>query len=162
VHRVLRPGGRFFTSDPITPEALPAALVANDRLRAKCISGCQTFERYVELITNAGFGRVEIRARVPYRLLTPTDYPGLDHNVLLESIEAVAVKETPGPDGPQVFTGRMAIYAGADRFLDDGQGHFLDRGQPVPVSDAAARRLRRLPDVLITPPSFHARGSGCC
>jgi SAM-dependent methyltransferase len=162
VHRVLKPNGRFFTSDPITPEMLPDKLVRNDRLRARCISGCQTFEHYLELLTRAGFGRVEVRARVPYRLLTPFDYPELDHQVLLESIEVVAVKSPPGPDGAELFTGRMAIYAGPDRFLENGQGHFLDRGVPVPVSDRTAQRLRRLPDVVITPPTFHSRGMGCC
>jgi ubiquinone/menaquinone biosynthesis C-methylase UbiE len=162
VSRALKRGGRFFTSDPITPAELPHALVENHRLRARCISGCQTFERYIELLTSAGFGRVEVRARVPYRLLTPAEYPELKESILLESIEVAAYKEPEGPDGPAVFTGRMAIYSGPDRFIDDGRGNLLDRGMPVPVSDAAARRLARLPEVTITPPTHAFRGGGCC
>jgi ubiquinone/menaquinone biosynthesis C-methylase UbiE len=161
VARVLKRGGRFFTSDPITPEALPDSLVANHRLRARCLSGCQMFERYIELLTSAGFGRVEVRARVPYRLLTPSEYPELRRPVLLESIEVAAFREPEGPDGPAVFTGRMAIYGGPEAFLDVGNGHLLDRGMPAAVSDAVARRLEQVPDVIVTPPTNHAR-AGCC
>jgi SAM-dependent methyltransferase len=162
VVRVLRVGGRFFTSDPITPTPLPATLTADDRLRARCISGCQTFERYLELLTAAGFGRVEVRARVPYRLLTPAEYPELDRPVLLESIEVAAFKEPEWDDGPAVFTGRTAVYAGPEPAFDAGGGVLLTRGVPVPVSDAAARRLGRFPDIVLTPPTYHVRGSGCC
>jgi SAM-dependent methyltransferase len=161
VARVLKRGGRFFTSDPITPGPLPVSLVANDRLRARCLTGCQTFERYLTLLTSAGFGRVEVRARVPYRLLTPAEYPELLRPVLLESIEVAAFREPEGPDGPAVFTGRMAIYGGPDAFLDVGNGHLLDRGIPVPVSDAVARRLETQPDVIVTAATHHGR-AGCC
>jgi SAM-dependent methyltransferase len=162
VIRVLQVGGRFYTSDPITPTALPPSLTANDRLRARCISGCQTFDKYLELLNDGGFGRVEVRARVPYRLLCPAEYPELKQPILLESIEVVAFKEPETEDGPAVFTGRMAIYGGAEKSSHDGRGHTLPRGVPVPVSDAAARRLSKLPDITITEPTYHARGSGCC
>jgi hypothetical protein len=32
----------------------------------------------------------------------------------------------------------------------------------VNVSDAAAARLRKRPDVVVTGPTFQARGGGCC
>src|SRR5438876_1093658 len=69
VFRILQPGGLFSTSDPITPEPLPASLTGDERLRARCLSGCQTLEDYLAAITAAGFGRVEIRSRSPYRCL---------------------------------------------------------------------------------------------
>src|SRR5262249_20750294 len=72
VVRVLKPGGLFTTSDPITPVPLPPALTADARLRARCISGCQTLPDYLTALTNAGFGRVEVRSRVPYRYLHPS------------------------------------------------------------------------------------------
>jgi ubiquinone/menaquinone biosynthesis C-methylase UbiE len=162
VVRVLKPGGLFATSDPITPRPLPASLKADERLRARCLSGCQTFEDYVAALTGAGFGRVEIRARFPYRYLYPSEYPDLAEPVMLESIEAAAYKVPDGPDGPAVFTGRTATYSGPERDFDDGRGHTLRRGLPTAVSDAAAARLGRHPDIVLTGPTYHARGGGCC
>lgn len=162
IQRTLKIGGRFFTSDPITPVPLPEFLTGDHELRARCISGCQTFERYLGLLTDAGFGRIEVRARVPYRLLTPQDYPGLTEPVMLESIEVAAFKEPEGPDGPAVFTGCTATYAGPEATFDDGCGHVLTRGAPVSISDAAARRLSRHKDIVLTGPTHHTRGAGCC
>jgi SAM-dependent methyltransferase len=162
VVRVLRPGGLFSTSDPITPTPLPAALTADPVARARCISGCQTLDDYLTALTAAGLGRVEVRARFPYRYLHPAEYPALSAPVLLESIEVAAYKVPDGPDGPAVFTGRTAIYTGPAESLDDGQGHLLPRGVPLPVSDAAARRLARLSGVVVTASSYHYRGGGCC
>src|SRR5439155_26891351 len=47
VVRVLRPGGLFSTSDPVTPVLLPAAFAADARLRARCLSGCLTPDDYL-------------------------------------------------------------------------------------------------------------------
>jgi SAM-dependent methyltransferase len=162
VVRVLRPDGLFSTSDPVTPTPLPAALTADPIARARCISGCQTLGDYLAALTNAGLSRVEMRARFPYRYLHPNEYPALSNPVLLESIEVAAYKLPDGSDGPAVFTGRTAIYAGPDESLDDGQGHVLPRGLPLPVSDAAGQRLARLPGVIVTEPTYHYRGGGCC
>ena len=40
--RVLKLGGRFVLSDPVTPEPLPAHLTDDERLRAMCLSGSLT------------------------------------------------------------------------------------------------------------------------
>jgi hypothetical protein len=113
-------------------------------------------------LTGAGFGRVEVRARFPYRYLHPSEYPDLAEPVILESIEAAAFKVPDGPDGPAIFTGRTATYAGPEATFDDGLGHTLRRGLPTAVSDAAAARLGRHPDIVLTGPTYHARGGGCC
>ncbi len=159
--RVLQVGGLFSTSDPITPVPLPQELRDDARLRARCISGCQTFEDYIAAVTGGGFGHVEIRARVPYRLLLPAEYPALKAPLMLESVEVAARKVPDGPDGPEVFTGRTATYAGPDETWTDTRGHALRRGVPTPVSDAAARRLAKNPDILLTGPSYRSR-RGCC
>jgi SAM-dependent methyltransferase len=159
--RVLKVGGLFTTSDPITPVPLPAALTQDATLRARCISGCQTLPGYLAALTAAGFGRVDVRARFPYRHLDPREYPALTAPVLLESIEVAAYKVPDSADGPAIFTGRTAIYMGPHELLDDGRGNALPRGVPVPVSDAAAARLAKLNDVVLTPPTWHSRG-GCC
>jgi SAM-dependent methyltransferase len=162
VVRVLKPAGRFATSDPITPVPLPATLAADDRLRARCISGCRTLDEYLGALTGAGLGRVEVRARFPYRYLHPSEYPELVEPIMLESVEVVAYKVPDGPDGPAIFTGRTATYAGPEPNFDDGVGHTLRRGVPVSVSDAAAKRLARQPGVVLTGPTYHCKGGGCC
>jgi len=160
--RVLKPGGLFSTSDPITPEPLPPSLTSDERLRARCLSGCQTLKDYLEAITAAGFGHVEVRARSPYRCLCPTEYPDLPAPVMLESIDVVARKVPNGPDGPAVFTGRTATYIGPELHWSDGAGHTMQRGIPMAVSDATAERLARHPHVGVTEPTYHGRGGGCC
>lgn len=161
VVRVLKPGGLFSTSDPVTPVPLPASLTDDARLRAMCISGCQTYEGYLRALADAGFGKVEVRARFPYRLLTPADYPELAAPVMLESVEVAAYKLPDGPAGPMIFTGRTATYTGPRECLED-DGSVLRRGIPTPVSDAAAGRLANRADVYLTGPTYHARGGGCC
>ncbi len=160
--RVLKPGGFFATSDPITPTPLPAAFCADALARARCLSGCQTFEDYVAALVNAGFGRIEVRAKVPYRLVTPQEYPSLREPVLLESVEVTAHKVPDSLDGPAIYTGRMAIYGGPAESIVDEAGAVLRRGIPVAVSDAAARRLERRGEVVVTGATFHSRGAGCC
>jgi SAM-dependent methyltransferase len=162
VVRVLKPGGRFCTSDPVTPAPLPQALADDATLRARCISGCQTLPAYLAALTGAGLGRVEVRARVPYRYLHPIEYPALTAPLMLESVEVVAYKLPPGEDGPEVFTGRTATYAGPRAAFEDGRGHVLRRGIPVPVSDGAAERLGHNLDIFISEPTYHVRGAGCC
>ena len=159
--RVLKPGGVFATSDPITPTPLPATFRADDIARAKCLSGCLSFDGYLAALAHAGFGRIEVRARFPYRYLTPHEFPTLREAVMLESIEIAAFKVPDGRDGPEIFTGRTATYAGPDASADI-DGIAFPRGMPMAVSDAAARRLARRGDIVVTPPTYHARGGGCC
>jgi ubiquinone/menaquinone biosynthesis C-methylase UbiE len=162
VVRVLKPGGLFSTSDPITPVPLPAAFAADARLRARCISACLTLAEYLWALTDAGFGRVEVRAKAPYRYLHPREYAHLTEPVMLESVEIAAFKAPAGLDGPAIFTGRTATSTGPEERFDDGRGQVLHRGIPVAVSDAAAGRLAKTPGVVVTDPTYHGRGNGCC
>jgi ubiquinone/menaquinone biosynthesis C-methylase UbiE len=162
VVRVLKPGGMFTTSDPITPVPLPERFRADAMLRARCLSGCQTLEDYLAALTHAGLHRVEVRRRVPYRYLHPREFPALTEPVMLDSIEVAAFNVPEGPDGPAIFTGRTATYVGEEENFDDGCGHVLRRGWPTLVSDAAAVRLGRFADVVLTPPTFHHSRGGCC
>ncbi len=162
IFRVLRPGEFFATSDPITPTPLPAAFRQDEVARARCLSGCLSFEEYIETLTSIGFGRVEVRARTPYRYVTPAEYASLDRAVLLESVEVLAYKVPDSADGPAVYTGRTAIYAGTEKAMTDETGNVLQRGIPLAVSDAAAQRLASRRDFIVTPPTYHAKGGGCC
>ena len=67
-------------------------------------------------------------------------------------------------DGPCVFTGRTAIYHGADEFFDDRRGHVLVRNQPASVCDKTANALAALgrDDIYISASTWHYDGGGCC
>jgi len=163
VHRVLRPGGRFVLSDPVAERPITAHLADDPRLRAQCLSGALTLGEYLDTIVAAGFGTIEIRARRPYRVLDAERY-GLDRALLLESVEAVAIKDRVPPDGPCIFTGRTAIYVGPEEHFDDGNGHLLPRDLPLGVCDKTAAALARLgrDDLVLTDPTWHYAGDGCC
>jgi ubiquinone/menaquinone biosynthesis C-methylase UbiE len=161
--RVLKPGGRLQMSDPIATRPIPASLQQDERLRAMCLSGALTYEQYIQRIVDAGFGQVEIRTRRPYRLLDCHSY-SLEADLLLESLDSVSFKVPIPEDGPCIFTGKTAIYAGPEPLFDDGAGHILQRGLPAAVCDkTAAKLVGSLPDqVLITDSTWHYNGGGCC
>ncbi len=162
IRRVLEPGGRFVTSDPITTAPLPDALRNDTTLRARCVAGCVSYERYVGSLVDAGFGEVMIRARRPYRLLLPIEYPELDEPILLESLDAVA-RPTPDDHGPsRIFTGRTATYAGPHETTTANSGFVFRRGIPAAVSDSVAEHLAGRADFVLTPPTWSVRSAGCC
>jgi ubiquinone/menaquinone biosynthesis C-methylase UbiE len=159
--RVLKPGGRLVMSDPISTRPMPEHLQKDDRLRAMCLSGALTYEKYVQRIIQAGFGQVEIRAKRPYRLLDRVTYQ-LDSHLLLESLDSVSFKLPIAADGACVFTGKMAVYAGAKPYFDDQAGHILQPGVPLAVCDKTAGKLDHFDDILVTDSSWYYDGGGCC
>lgn len=161
--RVLKPGGRLQMSDPIATRPIPAHLQQDERLRAMCLSGALTYEQYIERIVGAGFGQVEIRARRPYRLLDRHNY-NLEDHLLLESLDSVSFKVPIPQDGPCIFTGKTAVYAGSEPFFDDQAGHVLQPSVPAAVCDKTAANLAALNprDILITDSTWHYNGGGCC
>ena len=163
MHRVLEPAGRLSMSDPVTPAPIPAHLRDDETLRAQCISGCQTLERYVAKIVEAGFGTIEVRSRRPYRMLDAGRYD-LHEDLLLESLELCALKVPVPADGPCLFTGRTAIFIGDAPTFDDGAGHVLVRDVPLAVCDKTASVLAGLGrhDIIVTASTWHYSGGGCC
>jgi ubiquinone/menaquinone biosynthesis C-methylase UbiE len=161
--RILKPGGRLQMSDPIATRPIPTHLQQDERLRAMCLSGALTYEQYIQRIVDAGFGQVEIRARRPYRLLDCQSY-SLEEDLLLESLDSVAFKVPIPEDGACIFTGKMAIYAGAEEVFDDSAGHILQRGVPAAVCDKTAAKLAAMmpEEMLITDSTWHYTGGGCC
>lgn len=161
--RVLKPGGRLQMSDPIATRPIPLHLQQDERLRAMCLSGALTYQEYTQLIINAGFGQIEIRARRPYRLLDTETY-NLEANLLLESLDSVSFKVAIPEDGACIFTGKTAIYAGREPFFDDGAGHILQPGIPAAVCDKTAAKLAALmpAEIIITDSTWHYNGGGCC
>ena len=162
-YRVIKPGGRLVMSDPIATRPIPPHLQQDERLRALCLSGALTYNEYVQALVDTGFGQVEIRARRPYRLLGQETYK-LDQPLLLESLDSVAFKVPIPPDGACVFTGKTAIYAGTEEYLDDQAGHIMQPGVPLAVCDKTAAKLASsFPnEIVLTPSTWFYDGGGCC
>ncbi len=163
MYRVLKPHGRLVMSDPTCEQPMNETLRNDERLRALCLSGSLTIKDYVKALTDAGFGTIEIRARKPYRILDPKNYP-TDELIFIESIEVAAIKDPMPEDGPCIFTGKAAIYFGQEEYLDDQKGHILLKNQPIAVCDKTAGALADLnrDDIYISESTFHYDGGGCC
>ncbi|WP_223032779.1 arsenosugar biosynthesis arsenite methyltransferase ArsM [Hanstruepera marina] len=163
MYRVLKPHGRLVMSDPTCEQPMNDTLRNDERLRALCLSGSLPIVEYVKMLTDAGFGTIEIRARKPYRILDPKHYP-TDELIYIESIEVAAIKDPIPADGPCIFTGKAAIYFGDDDYFDDKAGHVLLKNQPLAICDKTANALASLnrDDIFISESTFHYDGGGCC
>jgi len=163
MYRVLKPHGRLVLSDPVSENAMPDNLKQDDRLRALCLSGALPLKEYVKMLTNAGFGTIEIRAKRPYRILSPKQY-NTPENIFIESVEVCAIKDPMPADGPCVFTGKAAIYFGNEEYFDDKKGHVLMNNQPLAVCDKTAAAIAGLnhPNIFISESTWFYDGGGCC
>ncbi len=163
MYRVLKPGGRFYISDSITTKPIPEHLRKDERLRAMCLSAALTYQEYLNKIIDAGFGKIEIRARRPFRVLDKERY-GLSDDILSESIDLVAYKNPVALDGASVFAGETVIYVGPEESFDDGKGHVIQRDIPLPVCQKTAGNLRALKrkDLFVTEPTYQYSRGGCC
>ena len=163
MYRVLKPHGRLVMSDPTCEQPINQSLRKDDRLRALCLSGSIPIDEYVKMLTDAGFGTIEIIARKPYRILDPLHY-STKELIYIESIEVAAIKDTMPPDGPCVFTGKTAIFYGKDDYFDDKAGHVLLKNQPLANCDKTAASLTNLNrnDIYLSRSTFHYDGGGCC
>lgn len=163
MYRVLKPHGRLVMSDPTCEQSMGDGLREDDRLRALCLSGSLPINDYIKLLTDAGFGTIEIRARKPYRILDPKHY-NTEEVIYIESIEVAAIKDPIPADGPCVFTGKAAIYFGDDDYVDDNAGHILLKNQPLAICDKTAGNLAALgrDDIFISESTYHYDGGGCC
>jgi SAM-dependent methyltransferase len=163
MYRVLKPHGRLVLSDPTCETKMPETLKNDERLRALCLSGALPLKEYIQLITDIGFGTVEIRAKRPYRILDPKHY-ATDELIFIESVEVCAIKDPMPADGPCVFTGKTAIYFGDEVCFDDQKGHTLLPNQPLAVCDKTAGALASLgrTDIFISESNYFYDGGGCC
>ncbi len=163
MYRVLKPHGRLVLSDPVCEAEMSVPLRQDERLRALCLSGALHLKDYTKMITDTGFGTVEIRAKRPYRILDPGHYD-TEAIIFIESVEVCAIKDPVPADGPCVFTGRTAIYYGDEEFFDDEKGHVLLFNQPLSVCDKTAGALMALGrgDIFVSGPTWFYDGGGCC
>ncbi|MBJ6110614.1 arsenosugar biosynthesis arsenite methyltransferase ArsM [Hymenobacter sp. BT523] len=162
-YRVLKPHGRLVMSDPTCEQPMSDELRADERLRALCLTGSLPLQEYLNMITEVGFGTVEVRAKRAYRVLAPGHY-ATDELIYIESVEVCAIKDPMPADGPCIFTGRTAIYYGGEEYFDDQKGHVLMANQPLAVCDKTAGALLALgrDDIFVSPSTYHYDGGGCC
>lgn len=163
MYRVLKPHGRLVLSDPITENQMPDSLRNDSRLRALCLSGSLSMDAYLQMITEAGFGTVEVRAKRPYRILAPGQFE-TEELIFLDSIEVCAIKDPMPSDGPCIFTGRSAIYFGEGEYFDDQKGHVLMQNQPLAICDKTATAILNLgrKDIYVSQSTYFYDGGGCC
>jgi len=163
MYRVLKPHGRLVLSDPVSESSMPEALKNDPKLRGLCLSGALPLKDYIKLITDAGFGTIEIRAKRPYRILDSKNYD-TPETIFIESVEVCAIKDPMPADGPCVFTGKTAIYFGDQEYFDDHNGHVMTPNQPLAVCDKTARNLAALKrdDIYLSESTYHYDGGGCC
>ena len=163
MYRVLKPNGRLVMSDPISEDHISDELRGDERLRAECLSGSIPLKDYIKAMTDVGFGTIEIRAKRPYRLLSPNHY-NTDKLIFIESVEVCAIKDPMPADGPCVFTGKTAIYYGNEEMFDDKKGHTLVQQMPLAVCDKTAAALAALGrnDIFISESTHFYDGGGCC
>jgi ubiquinone/menaquinone biosynthesis C-methylase UbiE len=163
MYRVLKPGGKLVLSDPTCETEMPESLKNDETLRALCLSGALPLKQYIKMITDIGFGTIEVRAKRAYRVLSPLNY-NINQLIYIESVEVCAIKDAMPADGPCVFTGKTAIYYGREHIFDDQNGHQLIQNQPLAVCDKTAQNLKSLnrEDIFISESTFHYDGGGCC
>ncbi|MGA9649812.1 arsenosugar biosynthesis arsenite methyltransferase ArsM [Pedobacter sp.] len=163
MYRVLKPNGRLILSDPTCETSMPDALKDDERLRALCLSGAIPLKDYIKIISDIGFGTIEVRARRPYRILDSKHY-ATNELIFIESVEVCAVKDPMPEDGPCIFTGKTAIYYGSNEYFDDDKGHMLYQNQPLSVCDKTADNLAALNrnDIFISESTWFYDGGGCC
>jgi hypothetical protein len=115
------------------------------------------------MLTDVGFGTIEIRAKRPYRILDPKHYPTKER-IFIESVEVCAIKDPMPDDGPCVFTGKSAIYYGNEPYFDDKKGHVLLQNQPLAICDKTAQALKNInnDEIFISESTHHYDGGGCC
>ena len=150
-------------SDPICEQPMNETLRNDETLRALCLSGSIPLQDYLNLLTEVGFGTLEVRSKRPYRILDPAHYPTAE-TLYIESVEVCAIKDPMPEDGACIFTGKAAIYFGNDPFFDDKKGHVLLQNQPLAVCDKTAAALGSFyrKDIFISPSTYHYDGGGCC
>ncbi|WP_337866844.1 arsenosugar biosynthesis arsenite methyltransferase ArsM [Ignavibacterium sp.] len=163
MYRVLKPHGRLILSDPVCDTEISDDLKNDSRLRALCLSSSIPLSEYVKLLSETGFGTIEVRAKRPYRILSPNHY-NTDKLIYIESVEICAIKNPMPADGPCIFTGKTAIYFGDKDYFDDNNGHIMKQNQPLAICDKTAKNLSDLgrDDIFISDSTWFYDGGGCC
>ena len=66
IHRVLKRGGRFVISDPVSKHGLPQEVKEDPEAWAQCFGGAITETEYADTVLSAGFSKIEVLNRREY------------------------------------------------------------------------------------------------
>ncbi len=91
--RVLAPGGRLAISDVVALGDMPPALADNLQALTGCVAGAAKIDVLRELLSDAGFERIEIEPRPESRTIIGKCMPGAEDYVVSATIQATK----PGP-----------------------------------------------------------------
>lgn len=91
--RVLAPGGRLAISDVVAVKEMPPSLAENLQALTGCVAGAAPIELLRELLSDAGFERIQIVPRPGSGAIIGKCMPGAEDYVVSATIEATK----PGP-----------------------------------------------------------------
>ena len=91
IHRVLKPGGKFFVSDIVLAAPLPESIKNSAAAYTACVAGALLKKDYLDTIQGAGFNEVNVMRETTY----PLDGLANDPNVrnLSEKLEDATAEE---------------------------------------------------------------------
>ncbi len=106
IHRVLKPGGRFFISDLVLLHDLPESIASSQELYCACVAGALQKRDYLAAMQAAGFAdiRVAKEARYPMNLIENDPLarqviqsnPQITHDDIRSAAEAVVSVQVEG------------------------------------------------------------------
>lgn len=109
IQRVLKPGGRFFISDLVLLEDLPAALKTSDDLYCACVAGASLKQDYFAAMEAAGLSGIHVakEAQYPVDMFEGDDLaralieriPGLTKDDIKRAAKAVVSVQVEGTKG---------------------------------------------------------------
>jgi len=74
IFRVLKPGGQFIISDVVSSGSIPQEIQNDSALWAGCVAGAIDVQKYLDIITTAGFHDVQIMNEKLYPSLSGATY----------------------------------------------------------------------------------------
>ena len=90
--RVLRPGGRLVVSDLVLTKPISAELQKNVALYVGCVAGASLEADYLQLMRDAGFGKVEVLERHGYSVGMETLAENSPEREAFQSVVSVKVR----------------------------------------------------------------------
>jgi len=135
IFRVLRNGGRAVISDIVSGEAVPLDMQHDPELWSGCISGALLEEDFMQAFVDAGFygARLLKRDAQPWRTVQGIEF------------RSVTIEAFKGEPGEGTERNQTVIYKGPFKEVLDDQGHRLERGRRLAVSDQTFHRYGREP-----------------
>lgn len=94
--RVLKPGGRVMVSDIILTQPIPDSIRNSIQAYIGCVAGAETKDKYLEAITDAGFGGVQIAGETTFPLDMLNNDPTIKETIKSLSLTSQAVQELAG------------------------------------------------------------------